>query len=57
MSVEEDLKEPALGDWLELANGGGVMFRGPAAPLPLQPTRYTRRRKQLPLGTDDHVEH
>jgi hypothetical protein len=47
MNFAEDVKEPPPGEWLELANGGGVMFRN-RAELPLQqPVPYTRWRKQL----------
>ena len=35
MNLAEDVEEPPPGDWLELANGGGVMFRD-RAELPLQ---------------------
>jgi hypothetical protein len=52
--IEEDLKEPPAGAWLELANGGGVMFRDGAQLLRAQPPRYERRRKQL-LGADDEA--
>lgn len=55
MNSAEDVKEPPPNEWLELANGGGVMFRDPAK-LPLQqPEPYRRWRKQL-LGADDSVE-
>jgi hypothetical protein len=54
MDFVEDVKEPPPSDWLELANGGGVMFRD-RAKLPLRPIPYMRRRKQLE-GADDSVE-
>jgi hypothetical protein len=55
MDFAEDVKEPPRSDWLELANGGGVMFRD-RAKLPLQPPiPYMRRRKQL-HDADDSVE-
>ena len=52
---QADVKEPAPGDWLELANGGGVMLRDPAALPPPRPLRYVRRLKQL-RRPDDGVE-
>ena len=54
MNFAADVKESPPGEWLELANGGGVMFRDRAA-LPLQqPVPYRRWRKQL--AADDRVE-
>jgi hypothetical protein len=53
MDFIENAKDPAPADWLELANGGGVMLRDAAAPAAPSPRRYTRRRKQLPGKGDE----
>ena len=55
MDFVENVKDPAPAAWLELANGGGVIFRDPAAPAPPPPGRYVRRHKQL-LGKADGLE-
>ena len=49
MTEGEDIKHPPSSGWLELANGGGVLFRDPSTPEVLPP-KYTplRRTKQLP---------
>ncbi len=55
MNFVDNVKDPAVGAWLELANGGGVMFRDPAVPAASQPVRYTRPRNQL-LDRADGLE-
>jgi hypothetical protein len=50
MDPESDVEEQSPSDWLELANGGGVIFRDASAIQRSQPEKYVGRRalKQLP---------
>jgi hypothetical protein len=46
------------GDWLELANGGGVMYRDPAVTVLSKPyyTRHRQPRRLETVGATPRVE-
>ena len=50
MDPESNIEESSPSDWLELANGGGVIFRDARSIQRSQPEKYVGRRplKQLP---------
>lgn len=50
MDPESNIEESSPSDWLELANGGGVMLRDASYIQRSQPEKYVGRRrlKQLP---------
>ncbi len=53
MVSETDAGQARASDhWVELANGGGVMYRDPTQVPLAPPVRYTRRRQQLPRAND-----
>jgi len=55
MEFTEEMQEALPNDWLELANGGGVMLRDPRQLGSPQPAPYKRWRQQL-LEAHDSAE-
>jgi len=52
MEFIEDTQEATRSDWLELANGGGIMLRDLRQLKSPQPAPYKRWRKQLSDARD-----
>jgi hypothetical protein len=52
MADVQDTNRGETNCWLELANGGGVMFRDPTAAPPSEP-QYARRRQ--PKRLESHA--
>ena len=53
MDPESNIEESSPSDWLELANGGGVIFRDARSIRRSQPEKYVGRRRLKQLPTAD----